>query len=418
MNKPDSRRPVAAIIAVGTELTEGIRDDTNGAEVARLLVFAGFVPKRHEALPDDRAILAARIAELTASHDLVIVTGGLGPTHDDLTREAAADALGLSLVRDPRLEARLRPVRSRHRLEQAREQVMRQADVLQGATVLTPSSGTAPGQLISAGIGHLVLLPGPPHEMRPLLAEALETLAPGRRDTPWILGCVGISESDAQVIAERTLDQHADIRLAMLARPALVDIVLIDEGAGESGLDVATREIADALGQRCYATDGATLAEVVLREARRRNLTVAVAESCTGGMVAEELTSVSGSSDVFLGGVVAYSNRLKERLLGVDGEVLDSFGAVSQEVAQMMAEGLQTSTGADVAISVTGIAGPGGATPAKPIGTVWFAAIASETRRAIRHEFPGDRAGVRARATATALDLLRESVLSPRESFR
>jgi len=405
-----SIRPVAAVVAVGTELAEGLREDTNGAEVARSLVFAGFVPQRHEVLPDDREILADRIAELTETHDLVVVTGGLGPTHDDLTREAAADALGLSLVQDPALAEGLVARPSPHTPPHLLEQVMRQTCVLKGATTLIPPSGSAPGQIVATPAGYLVLLPGPPHEMRPLLAEALEKLAAGRREAPRVLGCVGISESDAQMTADRALQEHGGIRLALLARPAIVDIVLIDEGAGESGLDAATHDVALALGDRCYATDGSALTEVVIREAIRTNVTIAVAESCTGGMLAQELTAVPGSSATFVGGVVAYSNGLKTKLLRVDSEALAIHGAVSPEVAQQMAQGVKEITASDFAVSVTGIAGPGGATPVKPVGTVWFCLLANDSAHTVEHRFPGDRADVRARATATALDLLRNAV--------
>jgi nicotinamide-nucleotide amidase len=405
--------PIAAVIVVGTELVDGIRDDTNGAEVAQALAQAGYRVIRREILPDDAAVLSGRIRSLVAEHELVVVTGGLGPTHDDVTREAASAALGVTLTPDPAIEARLRPVLARHTLPEAAVQVMRQADVLEGARVILPGTGTAPGQLIPTGEGRLLLLPGPPHELRPMLAEALELIERGRRSSPKVLGCVGIPESDAQIVAQQVLSAHHGIGLTVLARPALVEVVLIDEGADAAGLSRAADDVAAALGDACYSTDGTSLAEVVVASASRRGLTIALAESCTGGLIAAELTAIPGASTALLGSVVTYSDDLKRDLLGVGEHTLREHGAVSAETACEMALGARRVTGADLALSVTGIAGPGGGTVDEPVGTVWFAVATAEGVRSEARHFAGNRPVVRARATATGLDLLRRALSRP-----
>jgi nicotinamide-nucleotide amidase len=405
--------PQAAIVAVGTELVTGIRDDTNGAEVARALTSAGYLVSAREIMPDDASALARRLRDLIAEHELVVVTGGLGPTHDDVTREAAAGALDVALAADPAIEERLRPVLARHALAEAAPQVMRQADVLEGARVLIPGTGTAPGQLVPTDRGHLLLLPGPPHELRPMLAEALATLGTGRRSEPIVLGCVGIPETDAQIVAHRVLSAHHGIGLTVLARPALVEVVLIDEGAGAADLSRAADEVAAALGEACYSTDGTSLAQVVVERASTQGLTIALAESCTGGLIAAALTGIPGASTVLLGSVVTYSDDLKRGLLGVGEPTLREHGAVSAETACEMASGARRVTGADLALSVTGIAGPGGGSADKPVGTVWFSvATAGGVRSEARH-FAGDRQVVRARATAIGLDLLRRALSRP-----
>ena len=405
--------PRAAIVAVGTELVAGIRTDTNGAEVAGALAVAGYLVSAREILPDDAPALTRCLMRLITEHDLVVVTGGLGPTHDDVTREAAAVALGVALATDPAIEERLQPLLTRHGLAEAARQVMRQADILEGARVLMPGAGSAPGQLIPTDRGHLLLLPGPPHELRPMLAEALASLDTGHRSDPIVLGCVGMPESDAQVVAQRALSSHDGIGLTVLARPGLVDVFLIDEGAGCHALKRAARDVTRALGDACYSADGTSLAQRVIAEAAERGLRLALAESCTGGMIAAELTTVPGASAVLIGSIVTYSDDLKRTLLGVGERTLAAHGAVSGQTASEMAAGALAVTGADLALSVTGIAGPDGGITGKPVGTVWFAvASGSEVRAEVRH-LTGDRAVVRARATATALDLLRRALMRP-----
>lgn len=396
----------ATIVTVGSELVEGLRVDTNTAEIARSLAPRGFRVIEAVSVPDSIDAVAETIARCAARSDLVITTGGLGPTHDDVTREAAATALGLPLVRDDRLVELLQPFVARHVEPDATEQLLRQADVLEGARVIDPTTGTAPGLVITTGSSIVALLPGPPTEMRPMLDELLQRY-PMTRAGVVELGVVGLSESDAQVRALAALRRRDDVGLTVLASPGDVRILLFDRGAGPDGLARAQETVAAALGAHCYTSTGESLAEATVRLLSRSGCSIAVAESCTGGMVAAALTDVAGSSAVFLGGVVAYANEAKVSLLDVPSGLLAQHGAVSEECARAMAEGVRARFCADVAVSTTGIAGPSGGTADKPVGTVWFGVADADGSSALMRTFPGSRSAVRARATATALDVVR-----------
>lgn len=397
----------AAIVTIGSELTEGLRVDTNTAEIARALAQHGFTVTETVSVGDDPAKLADVYTRLTASNGLVVSTGGLGPTHDDITREAASRALGLRLFTEPSLVESLRDVQLRHTDPAAAEAVLTQALVLEGAEVLPATTGTAPGQLVPTPAGLLSLLPGPPSEMRPMLEATLSRFA-GTRTTPAELGITGLSESDVQHAAQRALVGFDGITLTVLARPGDVRVILIDSGAGGETIGRARDAVAAELGDACYATDGSTLAASLLSECTRRGLKLATAESCTGGMISAAITDVPGSSQSFLGGVVSYSNELKTSILDVPTGLLAQFGAVSEQTAAAMAEGVRALTGADLAISVTGIAGPEGGTAEKPVGLVWFAVASEQGVATTSRQFSrGDRTAVRARATSTALNLLR-----------
>lgn len=402
-----AERPSAAIVTVGTELTLGLNVDTNSAEIASALTAAGFRVAELVSVPDDRDAASAHLRRLCGLHALVVATGGLGPTHDDLTREAASDALSLPLRTDPMLVELLRHVAERHTDDEAREQVFRQADVLSGASVVLPDAGTAPGQIVPTAAGRLVLLPGPPAEMRVMLDQVLAAER-GSASPPVLLGVSGMSESDTQVAAQRALEGAAGVGLTVLATPGDVRVVLVDEGAGEEGLDAAAHAVTSALGDACYGRR--TLAETVMDAARDAGVRIATAESCTGGMVSAALTDVPGASDVFLGGVIAYGNTAKAGMLGVPEGMLAQFGAVSEQVAKAMAEGALERFGAGLAVAVTGVAGPGGGTEDKPVGLVWFGIADSAGSEGLSRTFPGDRDRVRRRASLFALDLLRRTL--------
>ncbi len=403
-----SDRSLAAVVGVGTELVTGLRTDTNTAEIAAALLGAGFRVAETVRVADDAALISATLRRLTSSCSLVVVTGGLGPTHDDITREAAADALGVSMSRDPETERRLQTFTSRHRDPDARRQLFTQADVLEGATVIAPTLGTAPGQTIPTPLGRLVLLPGPPAEMRPMLATLLATAS--QAVAPARLRCTGLTESDAQMRVQRALESHAGVELTILASPADIEIVIFDDGAGEAGVAAAADAALEALGEDCYSRDGSTLAQVVVRRAHEVGLKLALAESCTGGRVAAALTDVPGSSAVLTGGIVAYSDAVKTSTLGVAEETLAAHGAVSSQTAAEMALGVADSLKADIAVSITGIAGPGGGTADKPVGTVWFGLAREGRVRTWQRSLFGDREGVRIRATVEALDAMRREM--------
>jgi nicotinamide-nucleotide amidase len=400
----------AAVVTVGTELVSGLLVDTNTSEVSLALVRGGVRVVEAVSVADDEAVLATTLRRLVADVDLVIVTGGLGPTHDDVTREAAAVALGIRLVRDPAIEAGLATWAARHTDARAAELVYSQADVLEGARVLPALKGTAPGQVVPTPRGSLVLLPGPPREMRPLLAALSAEWGRGATP-PVVLRCSGVSESDVQVATQDVLAGRTDVDLTVLAAPGDVRVVLFDRGVGAGGLATVGRNVAARLGPVCYSTDGSSLAETVLRLARERGETLGSAESCTGGLVAAALTDVAGASDVFAGSIVAYSETAKIDLLDVPPGMLAQYGAVSEEVARAMAAGACAALGVSRAVAVTGIAGPDGGSETKPVGTVWFAVATGDTIRADELHFPGDREMVRLRSTAFALDSLRRSLL-------
>jgi len=401
--------PVAAVVTVGTELTTGLRQDTNGTEVARALAEAGYDVRTIISLPDDPAAVSDTLRMLTASYSLVAVTGGLGPTHDDITRDAAAEALGRPLQRDDSIADKLRRLAVHHGQEQSRVQMLRQADIIEGATVLPAVTGSAPGQAVDTPGGTLLLLPGPPAEMRPILHSFLS--AHPRGATPVRLRCTRITESDAQHLVAPAI-AGLNVDLTLLAAPGDIEVVIFPRAGDARDLERARIAARAALGDACYSDDGSTLAEVVLRLAAEAGEQIVCAESCTGGLVAAALTDVSGASAVFRGGVVAYDNEIKTASLGVPAGLLAQYGAVSEETARAMAEGALALPGSTISVAVTGVAGPTGGTPDKPVGLVWFAVARADGRvvSAERH-LGGDRATVRRRATTTALDLLRLEIL-------
>ncbi len=403
-----SEAPDAAVVTVGTELVTGLRQDTNATEVCAALTSAGFRVREVVTTGDDLDSLERTLARLAADCAMVVVTGGLGPTHDDVTREAAAAALGLGLIRDRELVALLEPVAARHSEPGAAHQVLRQADVLQGARVLRPTSGTAPGQVVGTPGGSMALLPGPPAEMRGMLAEILAPAWEGRRSVS--LGVGGMPETDVGVVAQDALSGVEGVRLSLLASPGDVRVVLSDAGGGAQALERAADAVRRALGDACYGE--LSLAGSVLAIASERGLRIAVAESCTGGLVAAALTDVPGSSQAFVGGVVAYSDEAKIRLLGVPAELIATHGAVSGPVAEAMAAGALERLRADVAVALTGIAGPGGGSADKPVGLVWSAVADAGATSSSSRVVHGDRHRVRERAAAGALHLIRSRMLS------
>ena len=397
----------AAIVTVGSELTLGLRLDTNTQHVAAALSRHGYRVAEAISVADDVDTLSAALARLCDTYPLVVATGGLGPTHDDITRTAASRALGLDLIADAEMTTWLERIAKRHGDPDAAAQVYRQADVLEGAEIMRPTSGTAPGQLVPTRAGRLVLLPGPPHEMGPMLLDAL-----GGSDAPVSLAvrCVGITESDAQVRAERIVHSVPGLSLTVLASPSMVDVIVVDSGAGEGAVLNAADAVEEELRDHVYGRDDTTLAETVLSLARAAGVRIGVAESCTGGLLSGALTDVAGSSDVFCGGLVTYSNDAKTSILGVAPDLLARHGAVSPQVAESMAVGAARVLSADVTLSVTGVAGPGGGSAEKPVGLVWFGVSDRGNVTSSRREFPGDRSGVRTRAVVAALNTLRRTI--------
>ena len=421
------------LLTVGTELLLGYTVDTNAAQAGRLLADAGVRVTRRATVGDDaQAVRDAAGAALDRT-GTVIVTGGLGPTPDDLTREAVAALFGRRLVRDPAILAALEDRFRRLGRGPMPESNARQADVPEGAAVLPNRWGTAPGLWLEGERGLAVLLPGVPVEMCGLLeAEVMPRLiarrSHGRTDAPAHgapdtdagpdvirsrqLRTTGISES---ALADRVGDPARllgpNVTMAWLPSPEGTDLRLTAWGlpaaAAEAALGKAAAAVRPLLGAHCYGEDADDLAALILGELERRQVRLAVAESCTGGLIGARLTAVPGSSRVFVGGVVAYADDVKLHLLGVSVDALAAHGAVSEQVAREMAAGIGRSLGAEAAVAVTGIAGPDGGTADKPVGTTWIAALWKGQVRAFHFVFPGERDVVRRRAAQAALDALR-----------
>jgi competence/damage-inducible protein CinA-like protein len=416
---------IAAIIAVGSELLTPFRSDTNSLAITAILNDIGYEVRGKFVVGDRVDELARVVADVMGWADLLVVTGGLGPTEDDITREAVARAFDLPLDEAPALVERLQQRFASRGLTMAAIN-RRQAMVPRGAVVLENPLGTAPGLWLERGTGVAVLLPGPPREMRPMLERLVEqSLGPRGGGTALfrrVLKITGRTESDVDTLAQPIYGRWASgptpITTTILAVFGQIELHLAVRAPGRDAADrllaPLVAELRAALGPSVYSADGETLEAVVGAVLVERGWRVAVAESCTGGLLASRLTDVPGSSRYLERGLVCYSNAAKVELAGVPPETIASHGAVSEPVARAMAEGVRARAGADVGIGVTGIAGPDGGTPEKPVGTVVLSvATAAETRaRTVR--LVGTREQVKFQATQAALNLLRLVLLPDR----
>jgi len=401
------------ILNTGSELLLGTTLNTHGQWIGRELFGLGLRVQRLTTVPDGDAIRDA-LGECIARADVVLVTGGLGPTSDDITREAAAGTLGIELIED---EAALRSLEA---FFAARDRTMapdnrKQAQVPVGADVLANPNGTAPGIYIPPRLNGVAncavfLLPGPPRELYPMFrAEVTPRLRAlsGITTASGILELkfTGLGESDLHQAIDRPLHGIAGLEVGYCARVAEVDVRLI----GPPEAIRAGREIVlEAFGKHCFSEDGSSLEQAIVRQLDERSLSLATAESCTGGLIANRVTDVPGASRVFTHGFVTYANEAKRDLLGVDPQQLDTHGAVSEPVARAMAEGAMRVAGADVAVAVTGIAGPDGGSPEKPVGTVFLAlARKGQATRVVRQFHPRDRAAFKFAVSQAALDMIR-----------
>jgi len=410
----------AEIIAVGSELLTPYRLDTNSLYLTDELNKLGIEVMRKVVVGDDRAQLRDAFREALARAELVISIGGLGPTEDDLTREAVAELLGRKLQHN---EAILRTIQERFRKfgRKMSEVNARQAMVPEGATPLENKRGTAPGLWLESEGRVVVLLPGPPHELKAMFAEQVEPrlarLGSGVRLYTRELRVAGMPESDVDQRIKSIYTQYSEAQTTILAVPGEIQIHLrawsADAPAANRMLDEMAERITFALGEHVFSTKGESLEEVVAALLNRSSATIAVAESCTGGLIAERLTSIPGSSSYFLGGVVSYSNDLKSAWVDVPAELIEAKGAVSDEVASAMAEGIRRRSGATLGLAVTGIAGPGGGSAEKPVGTVHIALANDAATRGRVFHFPGDRERIRLYASQMALDMVRRFFLYP-----
>jgi competence/damage-inducible protein CinA-like protein len=409
--------PTAVVLVTGTELVRGGRVDENGPFLARELSSRGIEPERVSVIGDRPERLEAALRE-ALQHDLLVTSGGLGPTHDDRTIELLAKATDRPLAVDPALEREIGGVvrvlaeRFRRPFSELEAGVRKQATLPEGGVSLG-LAGTAPGVLLETGSALAIALPGPPGELQRIWRTALErpelqeVFARAQSPAHRILRFFGLPESAVAGVVEQAGGEADGLEVTICAHDLEVqlDLVFPSGGAGQAERVVAA--LREAHPRALFAEDERAVEEIVLDAARERGLEIATAESCTGGLVAARLTSVPGSSDVFVGGVVAYEDRVKRDALGVSADVLERYGAVSAEAAAAMAAGARRTLEADVGVSVTGVAGPGGGSEAKPVGLVYLHAETPDDSHGVELRLPGDRDAVRRRAAASALHLLR-----------
>jgi nicotinamide-nucleotide amidase len=406
----------AEIIAVGSELLTHDRVDTNSLFITEQLNALGVEVRRKLIVGDERTRLTGAIRDAVAHMDIVVITGGLGPTEDDLTRDAVAAALGRELVFSEEIRGWIEE-RFRRINRKMADINLRQAYLVAGAEPLANPRGTAPGQWIESNGCVVMMLPGPPGELKPLfVSECVPRLE--RRLPPQVIRTrfyrvAGMGESDLDQLIAPVYTKYPALETTILAGPSDIQVHLRARSAtaeeAESLLAEASPPIEALLGDRVYSRNGDNLETVVGSMLRERSATLSVAESLTGGMLAQRVTSVAGSSDYFVGGFLVYNNRLKTELLGVDPTLIDRHTAVSQEVARAMAEGARSRTGSTCAISITGEAGPESSTGA-PIGTVFIGFAGPDGAEARPFQFGGDRNRVRTLAAQTALDVLRRRI--------
>jgi nicotinamide-nucleotide amidase len=408
----------AEIIAIGSELLTPYRTDTNSLWLTERLNSVGIEVQIKTIVGDDEAILEESVRDALKRSDVIISTGGLGPTEDDITRKVFARVIGRQLTLDYEVLEGIR-----HRFASRGYQMTpnneRQALIPQGARVLPNPNGTAPGIRIDQDNKLIVLLPGPPRENQPMFVDyvmsELERMSRGVRIARRVLKVTGLGESALDDMIAPIYKEYTNPVTTILFTDSEIEIHLTataDTGAhAEEIVEELTDKLEEKLEYYVYSTSGEMLEEVVGHQLRLKQFTIATAESCTGGLLAERLTRVPGSSDYFAGSIVSYTNDAKARLLGVSEEALERYGAVSGEVAEAMARGVKERIGATIAVSVTGTAGPGGGTDAVPVGTVYIGLaddLVTSNRRLV---LPGDRHLVRWRASTAALEMVRRRYL-------
>jgi nicotinamide-nucleotide amidase len=412
----------AEIIAIGSELLTPFRQDTNSLYLTQRLNELGVEVIFKTIVGDCRQHLtsAARLALSRA--EVVIFMGGLGPTEDDLTRESVAEALGLQLQRDPAIGAALER-RFAERGWKMSSNNTKQADVIAGAVALPNPNGTAPGQWIAGqyeGQDRLImLLPGPPHELTAMFDEQcmprLRTAVPRQFIATGELKIAMMGESRCDALVAPIYKRHTDVQTTILAGRGEVQLHLKTRAAtleaAQHRVDDLMAELEEELGDFVFSDNGESLEQITGNYLQMRNATLAVAESCTGGLLAERITSVSGSSRYFAGGAVVYSNQLKTAFADVPPALIEAHGAVSREVAAALAEGIRKRCCTALGVGITGVAGPNGGTAEKPVGLVYHALASSEGTEVVEGKFPGDRDRIRWFATQQALDMVRRKLM-------
>jgi competence/damage-inducible protein CinA-like protein len=412
----------AEIIAVGSELLTPHRQDTNSLYLTEKLNELGVEVRFKCIVGDDSEGLAAAVKLAMRRSDIIIFSGGLGPTEDDLTREAVAEALGLKLQRDPEIIAKLEE-RFAKRGYKFSANNAKQADIISGASVLPNPLGTAPGQWIAGKYDGqeriLMLLPGPPHELKGMFeAECISRLrarVPEQHIAMRTLKMAMLPESQVDARVAPIYKTYTDVETTILAGGGEIQLHLRcrkdSQTEAEARIEELASKIEDEMGDAIFSRKGETIEQIVSYLLQMRGMTLATAESCTGGMLAERITSLSGSSRYFLGGAVVYSNELKTQFANVPKRLIDQHGAVSREVAAAMAEGIRKRCLASYGVGITGVAGPTGGTEQKPVGLVYIALAGEEGTQVVERNFPGDRKRIRQFSTQQALEMIRRALL-------
>ncbi len=410
------------IIAVGSELLTPFRQDTNSLYLTEKLNEIGVAVAFKTIVGDRKRDLVNAVRAALGRADLVVIIGGLGPTEDDLTREAVAEALGVSIRRDPQLVVGLAARFAARRMTMT-DNNLKQADIIEGATVLPNANGTAVGLWLDTQFaGHrklIMLVPGPPNECKPLFTNEciprLREILPVRHIAKRILKATMIPESTADALLAPIYTTYKDVETTILAGHAEIQLQLFCSKptleAAQQRVDELASKLEEALDSHLYASSDETLEQIVLYYLELKQETLAVAESCTGGLLSQRLTSISGSSRSFLGGAVVYSNELKIDFCGVPPRLLETYGAVSADVAEVMARGIRQRAGASMGVGITGIAGPGGGTEEKPVGLVYIAVSYGSKTESMECHFRGDRNRIRLWASQQALDLIRRRLM-------
>lgn len=410
----------AEIIAIGSELLTPTKTDTNSLWLTEKLNDIGIEVKLKTIVGDDGERLEETVRDAMRRSDIVITTGGLGPTEDDITRQWTAKALGRELVYHDEIEEHLR-VRFRSWGREMPEINKRQAYIIDGAEILPNPNGSAVGMFVGVGGKMLAILPGPPRENQPMFTEhvlpKLKSIAGEVYVKRRILRVSGLGESAVDEIAAPIYTAYPDVQTSILFNKSEVEIHIAatSEKAemAEATAEKLANELTLALGKAVFSTNGETMEEIVGNRLKERGETVSVAESCTGGLIARRLTEIPGSSAYFMEGSVTYSYESKTKTLGVPAELIEKYGAVSAKCAEAMAKGMREYAGTDHAVSVTGIAGPGGGTDEKPVGTVFIGYAGKKVVKSVKIVLPGDRYLIRWRSSQAALDFLRRQLHKP-----
>jgi nicotinamide-nucleotide amidase len=412
----------AEIIAVGSELLTPFRADTNSLYLTEQLNQLGVEVIFKGVVGDDLRSVAAAAEHALSRSEVVIFSGGLGPTEDDLTREAVAQALGVGLHRDQEVLASIEQ-RFAARGWKMSPNNAKQADVLDGAAVLQNSNGTAPGQWFCDRVNGreriVILLPGPPHELKALFEEKcrerLRAELPEAFIATRVLRVAMLGESHVDARVAPIYQRYTDVQTTILAGAGEIQLHFKARAetmeAAQALVDEAADAVEEELDDAVYSRDGKSLEQIVGYWLQMRNATLATAESCTGGLLSERITSVSGSSRYFVGGAIVYSNALKTELAGVPASMIERHGAVSREVAAALAEGIRYRCESTLGVGITGVAGPSGGTPEKPVGLVFHALASDSGTEVIVRNFPGDRKRIRSFACTLALDMVRKKLM-------